>query len=156
MTRHFAIGALALACALGCGKAELSDMVPGGSVASGAIECWLTIEFTGEPGAIDPRSVQVEFDGIMLAEPQVYDWEFIASHDERALGLGKGFARNEATQPDAPPPIGVPIKVRYPIPAMQVVNVGAGQDLDLKATLYWGGKKQDSMTRSLAHVYAGG
>lgn len=153
MSRHLAIGGLALACALGCSKAELSDMVPGGNLSSGAIECWLTIEFTGEPGAIDPRNVRVEFDGVMLAEPQVYDWDFIASHDEKALGFGKGFARNEDTRPAAPPPIGVPIKVRYPIPALAVVQ---SDDLDLKATLYWGGKKQDSMTRSLAHVYATG
>lgn len=157
-----ALRGLALAGLLGalpgCGlfsDAKLSDMVPGGNIHTGQLECWLTIEFTGETAG-DPRDVVVEFDGIVLPQSQRFDWEFIATRDRIPLGMMKGFAPNKQTEPDGVPPRNVPIKVKYPLQALQMVDLSPGQALKLRATLYWGGEKQGSVTRSVEHVYSRG
>lgn len=115
------IGGLALAAALvgaaGCGlfrDAEISSMAPGEALMSGQLECWLEIEFTGDPGDIDRREVVVEF--------------------------------------DSDPPLDVPIRVRFALASYERMQLQAGDELELTATLYWGGK-QHSVSRGLGHVY---
>lgn len=145
---------LAALSGLACGQVSLSEMVPGGNVGTGELECWLTLEFSGEASGFDPTDVVVEFSGLALDEPTEFDWEYISTHDQIPQGFMKGFAQNEATQPDAAPPVDMPIKVRYPLRARRRVYVDTGEDLDLTATVYWGGKQQGSITRSLGHMYA--
>lgn len=153
-------GALALALLLGAGggcsllrDAEISEMVPGGDIGGGKLECWLTIEFTGEPGG-DPQDVRVVFDGNVLAAPQEFDWAYIAANDKIPQGFMKGFKPNKATAPDADPPVGVPVKVRYRLEAMPFVELSPGETLSLEATLYWAGEKQGSLSRTVEHVYS--
>ncbi len=145
--------AVVVALTLGCNRVEIQEMVPGGNVHSGQLECWLTLEFAEPPAGVDPTDVQVIFDSIALAEPAEFDWAYIASHDQVALGMMQGFAQNEETWPDADPPVAMPIKVKYPLRARPRLQLDTGDSLDLTATVYWGGKKVASQTRSVRHVY---
>ena len=153
------IGGLALAAALvgaaGCGlfrDAEISSMAPGEALMSGQLECWLEIEFTGDPGGSDRRDVVVEFDSLVMPAPQRFDWAFIAGADKVRRGEWKGYKENEATSPDADPPLDVPIRVRFALASYERMQLQAGDELELTATLYWGGK-QHSVSRGLGHVY---
>ena len=153
-SRALGLGLLALAVlATGCGNAKIGTMVPGGNPGSGQLECWVVIEFTSDPGGIDRKDVVVEFDSPALAGPQSYDWSFIAAHDVISQGEFQGYRKNTDTTPDVDPPLGVPIRVKYPLDAMDSFVLEPGQSLDLTATLYWGGKKQDSASRTIGHVY---
>jgi hypothetical protein len=156
--RHVAAVAAAalLVAASGCGlfrDAEISYMAPGGNLHTGHLECWMEITFTGEaPG--DPRDVEVVFSSIVMAAPQKFDWAFISQHDLVRKGDWAGYKVNADTSPDADPPREMAIRVKFPIEAMDRLLVQPGDDLDLHATLYWGGEKQHSLSRGLQHVYA--
>ena len=149
--------ALSLFCcaATACSNAKLSNMVPGGNVATGGLDCWLTFEFDRYPDGVDPRDVRVRFTSVALQQPAEYDWKYIASHDFLAKSegrFGSGHTRAEHTTPDQAPPLGEAIKARFPLQAKLKVE-NAPSTLWLKAELYWGGKKQDSAKRSIEHVY---
>jgi hypothetical protein len=135
--------------------ATISKMVPGGSIASGRLDCWVTIEFDRYPDAADLRDVRVRFESVALEEPAEFDWAYIASRDVVSAGtdFGSGHRAADATQPGAKPPLGQPTKVRLPLRAKREIE-DAPSTLWLEATLYWGGKEQDSERRTLEHVYA--
>ena len=159
-----ALCALGLAASLaGCNlidtnlarHAELSHMVPASSEEAGALECWLTLEFKRYPKGGDLRDVVVRFESIALAEPAEFDWEYIASRDKltRREGFGPGLHEAEMTSPVSRPPLGQPTMVRFPLHARPVID-DAPATLYLEAELYWGGEKQDSLRRTIEHVYA--
>jgi len=135
--------------------ADLTDMVPGGNISTGEIDCWLTLTFESYPEGVDPRDVRVRFTSVALAQPAEFDWNFIASHDRVARGndFGNGYQANEATVAHEPPPLGQPLKVRFPLNAKPKI-ANAPSTLWLKAELYWGDEAQDDTKKTLNHVYA--
>jgi hypothetical protein len=134
--------------------AKISEMVPGGNVGSGELECWLTLQFDRYPDGIDRRDVRVRFDSIALHEAQEFDWRYIANHDQlpRGTKFGSGYRDNTSTEPRKDPPLGDPFKVRFPLRAKRRIE-DAPKTIWLTAELYWGGKKQHSFRRPLEHVY---
>ena len=138
-------------------NASLRGMVPGGNVATGQLDCWLVLEFESTPEGIDPKDVRVRFESMALLEPAEFDWAYIASHDRLAQGqrFGSGHKNNEATTPNTDPPLGSPMKVRFPLRARQRID-DMPTPLWLEAQLYWGGVKQSTERRTIEHVYSRG
>ena len=136
-------------------EARLLEMVPGGNVGTGALDCWLTMEFRDYPEDADLRDVRVRFYSAALKKPAEFDWRYIASNDVKANGtaFGSGYVKAQNTTPDAPPPLGEPIKVRFPLSARDVIE-DAPSTLWLQAELYWGGEVQHSLRRTIEHVYS--
>lgn len=134
--------------------AKLTEMVAGGNLGTGELECWLTLEFASYPEGVDPRDVRVRFSSIALAQPAEFDWSFIADHDRKAAGtaFGSGYRSADDTNPSEPPPLGEPLKVKFPLSAKRVIE-NAPRTIWLKAELYWGDDRQDSLKRTLEHVY---
>ena len=150
-----ALLAVLLFPASGCSllrDAEISSMVPGGNLMTGTLECWLELTFSGAPDG-DPRDVVVEFDSIVMPGPQRVDWDFISQRDLVRKGDFAGYRKNADTTPDVAPPLETAIRVKVPLKALDRVQLDLGDNLKLTATLYWGGEKQHSVSRSLGHVY---
>ena len=135
--------------------AELSQMVPGAAETQPEeLGCWLTVEFMHYPPNVDPRDVQVRFESIALAEPAVFDWNYIAKHDllTRRDGYGSGLHEAEVTHAAARPPLGQPTQVRFPLQLKRVIE-NAPAVLYLEAELYWGGHRQHAVRQTIEHVY---
>lgn len=135
--------------------AKIEKMVPGGNVATGGLDCWLTLNFATLPDGVDLTDVKVRFESEALLEPAEFDWAYIASHDFLAAEAGKFGAGNikaDHTAPGRPPELGRPTKARFPLKARSKIQADPDQ-IWLHATLYWGGKKQHSYKRNIAHVY---
>ncbi|MBU8870191.1 MAG: hypothetical protein KOO60_04860 [Gemmatimonadales bacterium] len=137
----------------GLGPASLSDMVPGMSKRMDKLECWVTIEFKKIPDGIDPKDVKLVFSSMALESDETFDWAYIAANDGIAQGMGKGYAPNEASDPNQPPPLKVKCKAKYPLRAKPRLDLALDQRLGLQVDLYWGGKKCDSMNQTIEHVY---
>ena len=134
--------------------AELSHMVPSSSHEAGALECWVTLEFKRYPKGGDLRDVVVRFESMALAEPAEFDWEYIATRDKLTRRNGFGVLHEaEMTSPVSRPPLGQPTMVRFPLQARAVID-DAPATLYLEAELYWGGEKQDTLRRTIEHVYS--
>ena len=135
--------------------ASVSKMVPGGDVATGELDCWVTLEFERYPSTADLTDVKLRFESVALVEPAEYDWQYIASRDVVAAGerFGSGHRDAEHTKPGEKPPLMQPTKVRLPLRAKRVIE-NMPSPLVLDVTLYWGGEKQDSARRTIEHVYA--
>lgn len=150
---------LAAAALLAChpfAAAELTEMTPRGDIESGELECWLTMEFARLPGDGDPTDVRVRFDSVALERPAEFGWDFIAVRDvvSRGSAAGSGYGPNPETRPEAPPPLGDPIVVRFPLEARRVIE-DAPDTLVLHATLYWGGRERSSLARPIERVDRG-
>ena len=151
------VALLALLGLVGCNPfsdAAIRKMVPGGNIGSGQLECWLTLEFKSYPKGTDLRDVRVRFTSIALEEPAEFDWNYIASRDVLSKGarFGSGHQPFEASTPGDDPPLGQELKVKFPLRARQRIE-NVPDTLKLQATLYWGGKEQASMRRTIEHVY---
>ncbi len=135
--------------------ARLTEMTPGGNVATGEIDCWLTLQFDRYPKGIDPRDVKVVFQSPALAGAAEFGWKYIASHDRTPNGdsFGSGYRVNEATTENDDPPLAMPIKVRFPLNTLQTIE-NAPSPLYLEAELWWGGTKQDKIKHTIDHVYS--
>ncbi len=150
---------LCLALCAGCGilgigaDAKLSEMFPGMSERMDKLECWLTIEFKDYPEGVDLQDVQVVFSSKVLKTEDRFDWAYIAQHDVVSRGFAKGFDPNELTSPSADPPLNVPIKVKYSLRARERIDLELTESLELQVELFWGGKKQGQLTRSVDHTY---
>ena len=57
------------------------------------------------------------------------------------------------SQPDQDPPLKNRIKVNYPLRARPRIELDPNQTITLKAELFWGGRSQGSLTRTIEHVY---
>jgi hypothetical protein len=57
------------------------------------------------------------------------------------------------TRPDGDPPLGQPTKIRLPLRARRQIE-NTPSTLWLEAELYWGGAVQDSIKRTIEHVYS--
>jgi hypothetical protein len=132
--------------------AKISGMMPGMSEMMDKLECWLTIEFRRYPDNINLQDVKVVFSSIALFNDQTFDWRYIAANDQIAQGLGKGHRPNEESQPGQDPPLKTKIKVNYPLQARPRLE-NLDKTITLEATLFWGGKKQGSLSTTIEHVY---
>lgn len=132
------------------GQAVLSDMVPGLDPGMTRLECWLTIEFVDPPDNADLKDVEVVFSSEALVSDEIFDWDYIASHDY--VG-GGGFQKNAQTDPDGAPPTGRPLKVKFPLKAKLHLEQASMDDLPLRSEIRWGGRVQDRLQRNLGHVY---
>ncbi len=142
--------------AAGCGffrDAEISYMAPGGNLHTAHLECWMEITFSGEPPG-DPRDVEVIFSSIAMPGPQKFDWAFISEHDLIRKGDWRGYKANADTSAESNPPLETAIRVKFPLRSHDRFRVEAGDELELHATLYWGGEEQHSLSRTLGHVFA--
>ncbi len=96
---------LLLALASGCDPvfwrdARITNFVPGGNVATGQLDCWLTLEFIEPPD--DPLDVLVRFDSAAMSRPMGFDWSFIAGRDVRTKEGARQYSANRFTSwPDA-------------------------------------------------------
>ncbi len=151
---------LVLALAGGCDPvfwrdARISEMVPGGNIATGQLDCWLTLEFIDPPEG-DPLDVVVRFDSMAMPRPMEFDWSFIAERDVKPRGdaFGSGNRANGDTTPSDAPPIGVPVRVRFPLHAKAQIEMGRVESLYLTADFFWGGVKHHSVRRTINHIYA--
>ena len=147
--------AVILLSAPGCSllsDATISGMMPGMSDMMDKLECWLTIEFKKYPSDVNLRDVKVVFSSIALFNDETFDWQYIAAHDQIAQGLGKGHKPNEESQPGVDPPLKTKIKVNYPLRARPKLE-NLDETITLKAELFWGGKKQGSLSQTIEHVY---
>ncbi len=136
--------------------ATLIRMMPGRNAETGSLDCWLTIEFRSYPEEADARDVRVRFYSDALSEPAEFDWDFIAANDVLAdrTKLRGGHRESDRTRPAANPPLGEALKVRFPLDALPTIEQAASP-VWLQAELYWGGEIQDSLRRSIEHVYSG-
>ncbi len=84
-----------------------------------------------------------------------FDWSFIADRDVTAGDgkLGSGNRRNDATTAQTDPPLGQPLKVRFPLEAKPEINI-VGDSVWLHADLYGCGTKQDSIKRDIQRLYS--
>ena len=76
------------------------------------------------------------------------------------LALGRGAELTEmtpggnvSTTGSSDPPLETPIKVRFPLNTRQTIE-NAPSPLALEAELWWGGAKQDTIKRTIDHVYS--
>lgn len=151
-----AAGLFALLCA-GCSDATLSEMRPG--LKGSSLQCWLTLNLKRLPKSSDVRDLKVTFSSVVLYQDETFDWSYIASHDvtsvKRKGWTGEeleSFVPNDDTTPEQDPALG-PMKVEFTLPSREKVQVKSGDDTNLNAELYWGGKRQDSMSRGMFLAY---
>ncbi|HEY8209695.1 MAG TPA: hypothetical protein VIG99_19545 [Myxococcaceae bacterium] len=152
--------AIALAVALGaagCSDATLSELRPG--LQNSSFQCWLTLNLKKVPKRGDPTDIRVMFDSVVLYEELSFDWKYLAENDYQLVdqkdSLGNDIQKYEldtATTADDPPRPGT-MRVQFLLPSKQSVKLKSGDKTDLTATLYWGGKEQDSISRGLAMAY---
>lgn len=85
--------------------------------------------------------MRVRFESIALEQPAELDWTFIASHDVEPRGteFGSGYRPIAESTPDAPPPLGRPLKVKFPLKGKRQIE-DAPTTLWLEAEVWWGGK----------------
>jgi hypothetical protein len=139
--------------ALGCADAKIDNMIAGGNIGSGELECWLVLEFDRYPDGRDPRDVTVRFHSIALDGMPEFDWSYIAARDVvSGKAFGSGNRPNEATTAHDNPPLEQPIKVKFPLYAKREIETRT-ESVWLHVDLYWGGVKQDSMKRDIQRLY---
>ena len=153
--RTVAVALLALST-LACADAKIDDMIAGGNLGSGELECWLTLVFGSYPEGVDPKDVKVRFSGDALDRPVEFDWSYIAGRDVvQGERFGSGNQPNDGTSGTKPPPLGQPVKVKFPLHAKRGVYK-AGTSIWLEAELFWGGARQDSDKEDVQRLYAAG
>jgi hypothetical protein len=157
------LGAELLVGASGCnvidavvgGDVAITEMVPGRSVGGETLDCWLTFDFKRLPEGVRPTDVRVRFESIASTRPAEFDWSCIASRDVVRAGerLGSGYRDLTEPQPGSPPPLGIPLQVKFPLPTREKIE-NAASKIWLEAKVFWGGEEQTSMKRQLEHVYS--
>jgi hypothetical protein len=141
---------------VGCSNATISEMRP--RLAAEVPHCWLTLNFRSAPEG-DIRDVRVVFDSVVLFKEEEFDWDYIAANDhymvpEEGLGYSQeSYVLDTDTTAESDPEPGKSMIVRFRLPSKKEVMVKPGDNTGLTATLYWGGKKQDSASRGLFLSY---
>jgi hypothetical protein len=139
---------------LACSDAKIDRMSSGGHLLSGELESWLVLEFDSYPKGVDPRDVVVRFHSEALDETAEFDWAYIAASDvvsgER---FGSGNRPNGDTTAATDPPLGQPLKVKFPLYARREI-LTANRRIWLHADLYWGGVRQDSAKQDIGRLYS--
>jgi len=101
---------------------------------------------------VDPREISVVFTSEALKDDLEFDWEFIAAHDVERRTQGMGWKEIADTTAESEPPLGRELNVRFPL-ELREQFIPDGQ-IWLEATLWWGGQPQDTIKRSLEHLYS--
>jgi len=144
----------------GAGDLRINDMTAGGDIigqtmdADGELEVWLSIEFLNMPEGIDPRDVEVVFEGNSLGDrsPKSFDWEYIASKARQKRSDGRwGRVAIKGLSPSVDPPLNQEMDIFFKLDLIPYVEVRG--DIYVKANVYWGGTKQDHKRRSISHMY---
>jgi hypothetical protein len=137
------------------GDVAIAEMLPGQSVGGETLDCWLTLDFKRLPEGVRPTDVRVRFESIALTRPAEFDWNYIASRDVVRAGerFGSGYRDLTESKPGSPPPLGIPIKVKFPLPTRTKIE-NAPSKIWLEAKVFWGGEEQTSMKRHLEHAYS--
>jgi len=154
--RRISAGGLLLlwVTSLGCSDAKIDRMSSGGNILSGELESWLVLEFQSYPSGADPRDVVVRFHSDALEGTEEFDWAFIAARDVvSGEKFGSGNRPNRATTADDNPPLGEPLKVKFPLYAKRELEADGG-GIWLHADLYWGGTRQDSAKQNIGRLYS--
>ncbi len=150
-------GVLAVALgAAGCSDATLSELRPG--LEGNGFQCWLTVNLKKLPRG-DPQDLRVILSSVVLYQEMSYDWDYLTANDymlvDQQDSLGNAIQKyvpdDSTTVNDPPHPM--KMRVKFVPPSKPTVKLGSGDDLTVTATLYWGGKKQDSISRGLMMAY---
>jgi hypothetical protein len=158
MRRRLGLAALAgvalAGCTFGADDAHFTDMVPGEKGGtSGYLDCWIGFQLDALPEGVDSRELSVTFTSAALEEDLEFDWAFIAAHDvEKRQNGGRGWIEIADTTADGEPPLGRELNVRFPLALREQFQPDG--KIWLEATLWWGGEPQDTIKRSLEHLYA--
>lgn len=138
----------------GCGNAKIDNMIAGGNLGTGELECWLVLKFDRYPDGVDARDVKVRFHSKALDDTPEFDWAYIAERDVTSgKEFGSGNRPNKETTAASDPPLGQPLKVLFPLHAKRELETRTSA-IWLHADLYWGGVKQDSMKEDIQRLYA--
>lgn len=143
----------------GAGDAKINNMVAAGDLfgntrPDGELEVTLSIEFLQIPEGIDPQDVKVVFEGNTLEAGAIteFDWAYIASKAKQKMGGGQwGRKAIPGLSPDSDPILNQEMDIFFNLDLEQRTETQG--DLYVVATLYWGGQKQDSIRRSISHLY---
>jgi hypothetical protein len=139
---------------LGCRDAKIDGMSSGGNILSGELESWLVLEFKDYPADAGPRDVVVRFPSEALSDTEEFDWDFIADSDVIAgERFGSGNRPNSATTAADGPPLGQPVKVKFPLYAKREI-MSDNRAIWLHAYLYWGGVRQDAAKQDIRRLYS--
>ncbi len=112
----------------------------------------MNLEFRKYPKDINLRDVKVVFSSDALVDTLTFDWHFIAPLamvKKKTGGWGRIKAEGFASHLD--PRLKYPFDIRFPLKAKTELPPEAS--LVLRADLYWGGKKQDSVSKSIRYLY---
>jgi len=111
------------------------------------------LEFERYPDGADARDVSMRFHSNALEDTPEFDWAYNAERDViSGEAFGSGNRRNEGTTAAGGPPLGQPIKVKFPLYAKRELETRT-PEIWLHADLYWGGVKQDSTKRDIQRLY---
>ncbi len=125
----------------------------------GGLQCWLTLNFRNLPKSGDVDDVRVTFNSVVLYQDETFDWPYMLENDY-LFKTTKDWLGNDLTSftPDVGttaadhPAVGEK-RVLFRLPSKESVVLKPGDEDRLVATLYWAGKKQDTMVRGLFTVY---
>lgn len=132
----------------GTGDADLSEMTVSGVISSPS--CRLTFQFKNCPQNINPADVRLVFSSKALQYEHSFDWVYIAEHATTGRGPYRYSARFDRYEP---PPLNKLFDVSFPLSVRPTLEAGVLDALELKAVLYWGGRKQDRAVTTLRHLY---
>jgi hypothetical protein len=139
---------------LACSDAKIDRMSSGGNLLNGELESWLVLEFQSYPSGVDPRDVVVRFHSEALDGTEEFDWAYIAGSDVTSgERFGSGNRPNPHTTPSGDPPLGEPLKVKFPLYAKREI-LTENEVIWLHADLYWGGVRQDSAKQDIGRLYS--
>jgi len=129
----------------GAGDAVIDEMTPSGLL--GNAQCRLGFDFKRIPQGAGPMDIKVVFTGDILERGTVeYYWNFIGANAQVPRKKYAGWEAAPGIYPSMQPPLNTKFSVNFPVPVKNTASTKT--DFDVTATLYWGGKEQDSSTRS--------
>jgi hypothetical protein len=133
----------------GTGNADISEMTMLGSISSPS--CRLTFNFKDYPKDINRHDVRIVFSSEALRYEHSFDWAQIAQNATTGRGPYRKSARLDHY---APPPLDKIFDASFPLSVQPTLEDSVLESLQLKAVLYWGGRKQDRAETSMRHIYA--
>ena len=133
----------------GEGAAKIVRMTPGGMM--GNCHCWVTFKFGKPPEGINAKDVKIVFEGAPMARTTEFGWDFIAKN-ARVKGQGpQGRVAAPNVSAGNAPPMDMEFDVDFPLDAK--TSMMSDESFDVTATIYWGGRKQDSAMAEFRYLY---
>lgn len=132
----------------GEGAARIVSMTPGGMM--GNCHCWVTFKFGKPPEGINTKDVRFVFEGAPMTRTAEFGWDFITGHAQMKGPGPRGRVPANLSAANAPP-VGTEFDVDFPLDVK--MSMKSDESFDVTATLYWGGRKQDSALGALRYLY---